>query len=118
MGSQDSFDKLTLINTWEVGELAYLMGKLAAIDDGNGETALDNSIVFFGSEIEDGDAHRHTNMPILVAGGGSGRLATGTHRKFPGQTQANLFLSFLHAYGLQFNQFGEDGTAPIPGLLL
>ncbi|HEU0033948.1 MAG TPA: DUF1552 domain-containing protein [Kofleriaceae bacterium] len=118
MGIQSNLDKLTLINTWEVGELAYLMSKLDAIDDGDGFSALDNSIIFFGSEIEDGDAHRHTNMPIIVAGGGSGKLATGVHRRLPGQTQGNLFVSFLQAFGVAQSTFGDDGTTTIPGLLL
>ena len=109
--------KLTAINTWEVGELAYLLSKLDAIDDGEGATALDNSIVFFGSEIEDGDAHRHTNMPIVVAGGGAGALATGVHRRLPGQTQGNLFVSFLAALGVPTPTFGDDGTAPIAAIL-
>lgn len=117
MGNPDNLQKLTAINTWEVGELAYLMGKLAAIDDGDGFTALDNSIIFFGSEIEDGDAHRHTNMPIVVGGGGSGRLATGTHLRLPGQTQGNLFLAFLDAFGVEATTFGDDGTAPLAQVL-
>lgn len=118
MGIQSNLDKLTLINTWEVGELAYLMSKLDAIDDGDGHTVLDNSIIFFGSEIEDGDAHRHTNMPIIVAGGGSGAIATGTHRRMPGQTQGNLFVALLQALGVAQTTFGDDGTAPLPGMLI
>ena len=117
LNNASNLTKLTTINTWEVGELAYLLGKLDGIDDGEGKTALDNSIVFFGSEIEDGDAHRHTNMPILVAGGGGGALATGVHRRLPGQTQGNLFLSIMTALGVPTPAFGDDGIAPIPGLL-
>jgi hypothetical protein len=118
MGSASNLAKLTTIDTWEVGELAYLMGKLDAIDDGDGTTALDNSIIFFGSEIEDGDSHAHSNMPIVVAGGGSGRLATGTHLRFsPRQRQANLFLSFLNAFESPVTAFGDDGVAPITEIL-
>lgn len=118
MGNADNLTKLTAINTWEVGELAYLLGRLDAIDDGDDTTALDNSIVFFGSEIEDGDAHRHTNMPIVIAGGGGGTLATGSHLRLPGQTQGNLFLSLLTALGVPATSFGDDGTAPIANVLL
>jgi hypothetical protein len=32
-------------------------------------------LIFFSSEIEDGDAHRHTNMPILLAGRGGWQLS-------------------------------------------
>jgi hypothetical protein len=119
MGAASNLEKLTAINTWEVGELAYLMSKLDAIDDGEGAgSALDNSIIFFGSEIEDGDAHRHSNMPVLVAGGGGGTLAAGQHIRFsPRQTQANLFLSFLSAFESPVTAFGDDGTAPISAVL-
>lgn len=118
MGAQANLDKLTKINEWEVGEFAYLLGKLKAVDDGDGQTVLDNSIIFFGSEIADGDAHNHTNMPMIVAGGGSGQLITGAHKRLPGQTQGNLFLTFLTAWGLPGTKFGDDGTVPIPGLLV
>lgn len=117
MGNPSNNTKLSTINTWEVGELAYLMGKLDAIDDGDGTTALDNSIIFFSSEIEDGDTHSHSNMPMLVAGGGNGRLATGTHLRLPTQTQANLFLSFAAAFDVPLTAFGDDGTAAIPEVL-
>jgi len=118
MNDPSNKSKLTLINTWEIGELAYLMGKLRGMDDGNGETVLDNSTIFFGTEISDGDAHNHTNMPILVCGGGSGRLQTGTHRKLPGQTQGNLFVGLMNMFGMPNTTFGDDGVAPLPGLFV
>jgi hypothetical protein len=67
-GSLTSFDGLKKIDKWEVTQLAYLLEKMDAIVEPNGMTMLDNSSVFFSSEIEDGDAHRHTNLPVIVAG--------------------------------------------------
>ena len=58
-GLQENFDKLTQIDTWEVQQFAYLLGKMASVKEG-AATMLDNSLVFFSSEIEDGNAHRHT----------------------------------------------------------
>lgn len=117
MGNTSNLAKLTQINTWEIGELAYLLGKLKAIDDGNGATALDNSIVFCSSEIEDGDAHRHTNMPVVVAGGGAGSIVTGTHRKYTGGPPvADLFIALAGGLGLPLSTFGDDGTGPLAGI--
>jgi len=117
MNSATNLQKLTDINTWEIGELAYLLGKLQAIDDGNGATALDNSIVFCSSEIEDGDAHRHTNMPVVVAGGGGGSLATGTHRRCPaGSPVADLFIALAGGLGVTLSTFGDDGTKPLASI--
>lgn len=117
MGNTTNLSKLTQIATWEMGELAYLLGKLKAIDDGNGVTALDNSIVFCSSEIEDGDAHRHTNLPIVVAGGGGGSIATGVHRRYTGGPPvADLFIALAGGLGLDLPRFGDDGTKPLAGI--
>lgn len=117
MGNATNLGKLTQINTWEIGEVAYLLGKLAAIDDGNGATALDNSIVFCSSEIEDGDAHRHTNMPIIVAGGGGGSISTGVHRRYAGGPPVgDLFIALAGGLGLDLPRFGDDGTKPLAGI--
>jgi hypothetical protein len=117
MGNQANLDKLTQINTWEIGELAYLAGKLAAIDDGDGATALDNTAVFCSSEIEDGDAHRHTNLPVVVVGGGGGSIATGVHRKYTGAAMADLFIALMNGLGRPTTTFGDNGTRSLPGVL-
>ncbi len=118
MMNATNLSKLTQINTWEVGELAYLLGKLKAIDDGNGVTALDNSIVFCSSEIEDGDAHRHTNLPVVVAGGAGGTITTGTHRRYTNAPpMADLFIALAGGLGLPLTTFGDDGTKPLAGIL-
>lgn len=113
---QENFDKLTLIDTWEVEQLAYLLGKMDAIDEG-GATLLDNSVVFFSSEIEDGNSHSHDNMPILVAGTGGGKLASGRHLVFEGDRPvSDLFVSLLNALDLPDTSFGDDSTGPITEL--
>jgi hypothetical protein len=113
----DWLQKLTTINTWEIDQLAYLLGKLRMIDDGDGFNALDNSVVFLSSEIEDGDAHRHTNLPIVVAGTGGGTILTGEHRRFTnGPPLANLFISIADGLGVPLASFGDDGTGPLAGI--
>ncbi|MBA3541700.1 MAG: DUF1552 domain-containing protein [Deltaproteobacteria bacterium] len=116
MNNAANLEKLTLINRWEMEQLAYLLTKLDAIDDGNGITALDNSVVFCSSEIEDGDAHRHTNMPVVVAGGGGGTIATGVHRRYTGEPVADLFIALLGGLGLPVATFGDNGTKSLAGI--
>src|SRR6185369_2633636 len=70
-------EKLAKIDTWEVSKLARLLGKLNTITDAQGNPLLDTTAVFFSSEIEDGDAHRHSNMPVLLAGSAGGAFKTG-----------------------------------------
>jgi hypothetical protein len=116
-GNTASLAKLTAINTWEMGQLAYLLGKLEAIDDGGGVSALTNSIVFCSSEIEDGDAHRHTNLPVIVAGSAGGTTLMGEHRRYTGGPPlANLFIALAGGLGVDIASFGDDGTAPLQGI--
>lgn len=118
MMNTTNFDKLELIEQWEVGELAYLLDRLNTIEDAPGVPVLDNTIVFFSSEIEDGDAHRHTNLPVIIAGGGGGTIRQGTHTRFTtGTPMSNLFLAFLQALGSPQATFGDDGTAPLAQVL-
>ena len=108
---QENHDKLVQIDTWEVQQLAYLLSKMDAIDEG-GVSLLDNSIVFFSSEIEDGNSHSHSNMPVLVVGSGGGAFASGRHLVLD-RPVADLFVSILNALGLPDTSFGQDSTGPI-----
>jgi hypothetical protein len=92
--------QLTEIDRWEVEQLAYLAGRLAAIDEGNGKTALDDTLVVFGSEIEDGNSHSHSNLPVVVVGHGGGVAPGGRHvRHARGTPIANLFSTVLQSFG-------------------
>jgi hypothetical protein len=105
--------QLSTINAWEVEQFAHLLERLDAIQEPGG-SLLDSTLAFFSSEIEDGDAHRHTNMPILLAGRGGGAVQPGQHLRFSGgPSVANLFLTILRAFGIQDATFGDDGTAPL-----
>lgn len=110
-----NFAALELIDTWEIERFAYLIGKMAAIDEG-GTSLLDNSMVFFSSEIEDGNAHRHTNLPVLLAGGGGGTLESGRHLDYGGQPLANLFTTMLQKLGVNVATFGDNGTGVLDNL--
>ncbi|MFT7623619.1 MAG: hypothetical protein ACI9WU_002802 [Myxococcota bacterium] len=107
---------LAQIATWEVSMMAYLVEKLDGIQEADG-TALDNSIVFLSSDIEDGNTHQHTNLPVVVAGSGGGAFETGKHLTYAdNEPLANLFVSTLNALDVPDQTFGMDGTKPLSGL--
>jgi hypothetical protein len=111
--------RLVEIDRWEVEQLAYLLGKLEADKEVDGSSILDHTVLFFSSEIEDGNSHSHFNMPVLVAGGGGGALAAGRHMRYTNQpTMGDLFVSLLAAVGAPVTTFGDDGTRPLPGILV
>lgn len=101
------------INTWEIEQLAYLLDRMAGITEADGTTLLDNSMVYFSSEIEDGNAHRHGNLPVLLAGRGGGAIETGRHILHEDVPMANLFVGMLQGLDVPVDSFGDDGVAPL-----
>ncbi len=107
-------ESLTQINEWEMGELANLLEGMRRTTDVDGQSMLHNSLVFFSSEISDGNGHYHFDLPVLLAGRGGGLVAPGQHRVLPNKTPiANLYLTMLAAVGVPDTSFGIDGTAAL-----
>ena len=114
---QENFDALVKINIWEVRQLAYLLEGLKARRDIDGKTLLENTMVFFSSEISDGNRHNHNDMPVILAGGAGGQLATGRHVRYQNNPPiANLFVAMLQLMGAQDTRFGLDSTGVLGDL--
>ena len=106
-----NFAKLRDIGRWEVEQLAYLLTALKNSPEGEG-SVLDNTAVFFGSEIEDGNSHAHRNMPVLVAGGSGGTIETGRHLSFGDVPLDDLMLAIGQRLGLEIDSYGQNSTGP------
>ena len=102
------------VNNWQVSQLAYLLTQMKAIQEPDG-TLLDNSVVFFSSEISDGNQHNHSNLPIVLAGKGGGMLNPGKAIQFQNANVSQLFISMLATVGVSVKTFG-DGSSPLPGI--
>lgn len=106
---------LQLIDLFEIEQLAYLVGKLKATTDGAG-SLLDHTLIYFSSEIADGNSHAHTDLPTLLLGRLGGAVRPGRHLRYEGLPMANLFVSILNAVGMPTTRFGDDSTGPLTGL--
>lgn len=105
------------INTWEVAQFAYLIEQMKAATDPEGNSLLDSSLLYLGSEMGDPNVHDRLDMPVLLAGRAGGRLRTGRHLRLASeQPLAKLYVSMLEMLGAPVDQFGLDGTGPLPGL--
>jgi hypothetical protein len=97
-----------VINKYHVRMLAYFLQKLAATPDGDG-TLLDHSMILYGSSMSNANQHDHDPLPVVLAGGASGKLQGGRHLKFPEHTpMSNLLLSMLDKVGVDQDQFGDS----------
>ena len=82
-GNPTNIAQLIAINTWIFQQVAYLMTQLKAIPDGvAGANLLTNSTIFVSSDISDGAAHNHQDMPVILAGHGGGALKPGQHVRY------------------------------------
>lgn len=107
-GNQEKHAKIRKINRFHVEQLAYLLGKLKGIQEGE-RTLLDNSMVLYGSGIGDGDRHNHDNLPAALFGSAGGAFKTGRHLKFPKETPMNnLFLSMLDRVDSPTEKLGDS----------
>lgn len=109
---QDDPDKLQAladIGRWEISMVGHLLEKLNAIEEGEG-TALDNSLLFFSSEIEDGNSHSHDELPVLLAGKGGGLIDAGQHVRVENAEVGDVFLTMLKSIGVEQASIGEYGT--------
>ena len=87
---------------------AYFLERLKATPDGDG-SLLDHLIIVYGAGISDADLHNHINLPLLLAGGGAGRLKGGRHIKFPDATPlTNLHMTVLEKLGVPVDALGDS----------
>lgn len=100
--------RLQLIDRHHVALLAEMLGKLRDAEDENG-SVLDHSMVLYGSSLSDSNAHTHDNLPVLLAGGGSGAFRGGRHLRYAdGTPMTNLFLTMLDTLGVSRDQVGDS----------
>jgi len=103
--------KIAKINTFHTSQLAYLLNRMNAVQEGDG-TLLDHCMVAYGSGNSDGNAHNHDNLPVLLAGGGCGTLKTGRHIRFPKETPvSNLWVSLLDRIDARVSHLGDSTGA-------
>lgn len=99
---------LAKINAYHVSLFAGFLQKLKSIPDGDG-SLLDHTLYLFGSGMGNPDAHDHANLPILVAGGGAGKVKGGRHLKYAEPTPlANLHLTLLDKVGVRMESFADS----------
>jgi hypothetical protein len=101
-------DKNVKIQTYHVSLFAQFLEKLRNTPDGAG-SLLDNSVIVYGSNMSNSNAHNHFPLPTLVVGGASGRMKGGRHLKYPDHTpMTNLLLTVLDKVGVPMESLGDS----------
>ncbi len=107
----DAMEKLTKINEWFAGELAYLLKKLSDTPEpGADGSMLDNTLVVWINELGKGNTHTLDNIPFVLFGG---EKATGFQMGHRLNVEKNtphnrLWLAIAHAMGHRIDTFGTE----------
>jgi hypothetical protein len=104
------------IDSMHMRLLAKLMEDLKASKE-DGAPLLDRTMILYGSNFGNANAHTTTNMPTLFMGGGFNHgqhLAFDTERNYP---LPNLFVSMLQRMGIDADKFASS-TGSMRGLNL
>jgi hypothetical protein len=110
LSHSDSADWLK-VNNFFFKQLAYIAAKLDAIQEGE-RTALDNSLIMMCSSMLIG-GHDATQLPVVLLGGGGGKLQGGRvldYRGKPHRQMCSLFLSLMDKFEIRLDRFGDSAT--------
>jgi hypothetical protein len=105
------------VNRFFTEQVAYIAGKLDAIQEGE-RTALDNTMILYLSSMLQGSTHECGQLPVVLVGGGGGRIAGGRVLDYlgkPNRKMCSLYLSMMDKMGVHLDAFGDskEGLAEI-----
>jgi hypothetical protein len=96
------------INVHHMEMFARFLTKLNNMPAGDGNM-LDHSMILYGSGMSNSNVHAHDQLPILIAGGGAGRLKGDRHIKVANDTPlSNLLVGMLEVSGIHSNHLGDS----------
>ncbi len=93
-------------DVWVTQQVASLLTKLSQSVEADGSTLLDDTLLFWGSDVSRGNVHAHDDMPFVLAGGGAG-FRMGRVVQYNSKPHNDLLLAILQAFGSTATTFGE-----------
>jgi hypothetical protein len=107
--------KNVLIQTFNVNQFKGFLEKLKSMPDGDG-SMLDHTLLLYGSNMSNSNAHDHYPLPNLVVGGAAGTMKGGRHLKYADHTpMTNLLMTMLDKVGVKQETLG-DSTGTLENL--
>ncbi|MEE8128939.1 MAG: DUF1552 domain-containing protein [Vicinamibacterales bacterium] len=108
---------MSKINRYHIQLFSQYLAKLRATPDGDG-SLLDHMTMLYGSGISNSTRHAGTNLPLLLVGGGAGRLAGGRHLRYADEpSMANLLVTLMDKLDVPVERIGgSTGRLPLDTL--
>jgi hypothetical protein len=104
----DKLEWLARIQAYHIGLFSGFLARLDATPDGEG-SLLDNTILLYGSNMSNSNAHDHYPLPNIVVGGGRGKLKGGQHVMAEDHTpMTNLLVTVLAKSDVPVEKLGDS----------
>jgi hypothetical protein len=109
--AKQAVDEALDYDQWHAQQFAYLLGRLAEVDGGDG-ALLDTTEVLYGSCCS--TTHNARNLPLALCGGTKLGIAHGGYTAWDEATPfSNVFVGMLNAVGVETEAFADStGTLP------
>jgi hypothetical protein len=98
--------QMSKINRYHAQLFSQYLAKLRATPDGDG-TLLDHTTILYGAGISNSQRHSGDNLPLMLVGGGSGRIKGGRHLKYTDKPMmANLLVTLMDKMDVPVDHVG------------
>src|SRR5580698_8767719 len=110
-------ERMSKINRYNAELFSQYLAKLKATPDGDGNL-LDHVTILYGAGISNSNAHSGENLPLMLVGGGAGRIRGGRHLKYANKpSNANLLMTIMDKMDYPVEKVGgSTGKLPIDTL--
>lgn len=96
-------------NTWYVEQFRRAITKMKSLQEFDGSSVFDHSVLMFGSGLSHGGKHVGSNLPLVLAGGKNSGLHTGRFLDYPQQPpHANCLLTLIQHFGVEKEQYSNS----------
>jgi hypothetical protein len=114
-------DMLFQIDRWHQSKYARLLERLDSVEEADGRTVLDNSVIMYTNELSSGRGHSFMDLPYILAGSAGGFFKQGEYIRLgradnPGGDDQvaphnKLLNTLVNAMGIQSDWFGAPEGA-------
>jgi hypothetical protein len=104
----EAMEKNVRIQTYNVTQFKGFLDRLKNTPDGDG-SLLDHSLILYGSNMSNSNAHDHVPLPNVLAGSAYGKVKGNRHLRYEDHTpMANLLLTMLDRVGVKEEKLGDS----------
>ena len=105
----EAIANLITLEKYQIEHFGKFVAKLSKMNDGD-RSLLDSTTVLFGSGMGDGNTHKNSDLPILLAGGGykHGEFRQVANDGTKKVRLCNLFVDIAQKMGVEIESFGNS----------